>query len=139
MDRITSEHRSWNMSRIRSCDTVPERRVRSILHRLGFRFSLRRKNLPGKPDIVLPARRAVVFVHGCFWHQHSGCRKATMPSTRRAFWEAKLNGNVERDGRVGDLLRSQGWQVMTVWECELSDEDGVARRLTQALAKRERQ
>ena len=139
MDRITSEHRSWNMSRIRGRDTVPERRVRSLLHRLGFRFSLRCKNLPGKPDIVLPARQAVVFVHGCFWHQHAGCRNATMPSTRRAFWETKLHGNVERDGRVGDLLRSQGWQVITVWECELSDEDGVARRLKQALPKRERQ
>jgi DNA mismatch endonuclease (patch repair protein) len=139
MDRITSEHRSWNMSRIRGRDTLPERRVRSLLHRLGFRFSLCRKDLPGKPDIVLPARRTVVLVHGCFWHQHAGCRNATMPSTRRSFWETKLQGNVARDRRIGEELRCQGWKVMTVWECELSDEDGVALRLTKALTKREGQ
>jgi len=135
MDRITPEHRSWNMSRIRGRDTAPEKRVRSLLHRHGFRFSLRRKDLPGKPDIVLPARHAVVFVHGCFWHQHEGCRNASMPSTRRPFWEAKLKGNVARDRRIGEELRSLGWRVMTVWECELADEDCVARRLARALAK----
>lgn len=135
MDRITPEHRSWNMSRIRSRDTLPEQRVRSLLHRLGFRFSLRRKDLPGKPDIVLPARHAVVFVHGCFWHQHEGCRNATMPSTRRPFWEAKLKGNVARDGRIGNELRSLGWRVMTVWECELANEDRVGQRLARALIK----
>ena len=123
------------MSRIRGRDTVPERRVRSLLHRLGFRFSLRRKDLPGKPDIVLPARHAVVFVHGCFWHQHEGCRNASMPNTRRSFWEAKLKGNVVRDGRSRDALKALGWQVMTVWECELADEDRVARRLARVLAK----
>ncbi len=134
-DRLTPERRSWNMSRIRGRDTLPERRVRSLLHRLGFRFSLRRKDLPGKPDIVLPARHAVVFVHGCFWHQHLGCRNATMPSTRRAFWEAKLQGNAARDSRIADALRSLGWRVMTVWECELADEDRVGRRLARALTK----
>lgn len=123
------------MSRIRGRDTLPEKRVRSLLHRHGFRFSLRRKDLPGKPDIVLPARRAVVFVHGCFWHQHDGCRNATMPSTRRSFWEAKLKGNVARDGRNYEALRSLGWQVITVWECELTNEDRVARRLARELAK----
>ena len=133
MDQLTPEHRSWNMSRIRNRDTIPEKRVRSILHRLGFRFSLRRKNLPGKPDIVLPARNAVVFVHGCFWHQHKGCRNATMPGTRRLFWEAKLNGNVDRDRRVAGELRSLGWRVMTVWECELADERKVAKRFVRAL------
>lgn len=137
MDTISSEQRSWNMSRIRDRDTLPEKRVRSLLHRLGFRYSLHRKDLPGKPDIVLPARRAVVFVHGCFWHQHTGCRNSTMPSTRRAFWETKLNGNVARDVRIGEELRSLGWTVMTVWECELSDEDRVARRLTGALRTRD--
>jgi len=121
------------MSRIRGRDTIPEKRVRSLLHRLGFRFSLRRKNLPGKPDIVLPARRAVVFVHGCFWHQHSGCANATMPSTRREFWEAKLHGNVARDRRIAEELRLLGWQVLTIWECELDDEDGIADRLIRLL------
>ena len=135
MDRITPEHRSWNMSRIRGRDTVPEKRVRSLLHRLGFRFSLRRKDLPGTPDIVLPARQAVIFVHGCFWHQHQGCRNASIPNTRRPFWEAKLKGNVARDGRIAKEIRSLGWQVVTVWECELADEDRVARRLGRALTK----
>lgn len=135
MDRITPEHRSWNMSRIRGRDTVPEKCVRSLLHRLGFRFSLRRKDLPGKPDIVLPARHAVVFVHGCFWHQHKGCRNASMPTSRRPFWEAKLKGNAARDGRIGEELRSLGWRVMTVWECELADENRVARRLVRALTR----
>jgi DNA mismatch endonuclease (patch repair protein) len=138
MDRLTPEHRSWNMSRIRGRDTLPEKRVRSLLHRLGFRFSLRRKELPGKPDIALPARRAVVFVHGCFWHQHEGCRNATMPITRRAFWEAKLKGNAARDVRNGAALRSLGWRVMTVWECELADEERVARRLVRSLKERRR-
>lgn len=121
------------MSRIRGRDTLPEKRVRSLLHGLGFRFSLRRKDLPGKPDIVLPARHAVVFVHGCFWHQHKGCRNATMPNTRRPFWEAKLNGNAARDGRIRKELRSLGWHVMTVWECELADESRIGRRLAKAL------
>lgn len=133
MDRITPEHRSWNMSRIRGCDTLPEKRVRSLLHRLGFRFSLRRKDLPGKPDIVLVVRRAVVFVHGCFWHQHAGCRNATMPSARRSFWETKLMGNIARDGRTGQQLEALGWKVITVWECELTDEEAVAKRLAAAL------
>jgi DNA mismatch endonuclease (patch repair protein) len=133
MDRISPEHRSWNMSRIRGRDTLPEKRVRSLLHRLGFRFSLRRKDLPGKPDIALVARRVAIFVHGCFWHQHEGCRNATMPSTRRAFWETKLKGNVARDGRIGKQLEALGWQAITVWECELSDEKRVAQRLTGAL------
>lgn len=121
------------MSRIRSRDTLPEKDVRSLLHRLGFRFSLRRKELPGKPDIVMPARHAVVFVHECFWHQHAGCRNATMPSTRRSFWETKLRGNVARDARIGEQLEALGWQVITVWECELADEALVAKRLNAAL------
>lgn len=132
-DRLTPERRSWNMSRIRGRDTVPERRVRSILHRLRFRFSLRRKDLPGKPDIVLPARRAVVFVHGCFWHQHDGCANATMPTTRRSFWESKLLGNVKRDAVVRDELSRLGWKVLTVWECELIDEENVAQDLARHL------
>jgi len=124
------------MGRIRGRDTLPEKRVRSLLHRLGFRFSLNRKDLPGKPDIVLPARRAVVFVHGCFWHQHQGCKNATMPSTRRPFWEAKLSGNAARDQRNGEALRSLGWKVMTVWECELADEECVVRSMGAALKDR---
>jgi DNA mismatch endonuclease (patch repair protein) len=133
MDRLTPEHRSWNMSRIRGSDTIPEKRVRSLLHRLGFRFSLKRVELPGKPDIVLPSRHALVFVHGCFWHQHQGCRNASMPSTRRSFWEAKLQSNVARDKVVTAQLKSLGWRVLTVWECELKREDLLKRRLLRQL------
>jgi len=121
------------MSRIRGRDTAPERTVRSMLHRLGLRFSLRRKELPGKPDIVLPARGAVVFVHGCFWHQHVGCRHAVMPKTRETFWSEKLQRNVARDGENARALRRSGWRVVTVWECELADEERVARRLGRLL------
>jgi DNA mismatch endonuclease, patch repair protein len=137
MDRITPEHRSWNMSRIRGRDTLPEKRVRSLLHRLGFRFSLRRGDLPGKPDIALVARRVAIFVHGCFWHRHAGCRNATMPNTRRTFWEKKLEGNVARDGRVGKQLEELGWQSIIVWECELANEDLVATRLAKVLRVRQ--
>lgn len=133
MDRLTPERRSWNMSRIRGRDTMPEKRVRSILHRLGFRFSLRRTDLLGKPDIVLPARHAVVFVHGCFWHRHEGCSNATTPSTRRSFWEEKLTRNVKRDAEVSAALTAAGWKVIRVWECEIDDETALAQRLQQAL------
>ena len=124
------------MSRIRGRDTQPEIRVRSILHGLGFRFSLRRKDLPGKPDVVLPARVAVVFVHGCFWHRHSGCRNATMPGTRREFWEEKFAGNVERDERNSAALKRLGWKVIVVWECEIDDAVQLARRLRGLLARK---
>ncbi|MGA3133575.1 MAG: very short patch repair endonuclease [Terracidiphilus sp.] len=97
MDRLTPQRRSWNMSRIRGTDTGPEKCVRSLLHQLGFRFSLRRRELPGRPDIVLPKWGIAIFVHGCFWHQHKGCSNAVMPKTRPEFWANKLGGNVTRD------------------------------------------
>jgi len=134
-DCLSPERRSWNMSRIRGRDTGPEKLVRSLLHRLGFRFSLCRKDLPGRPDIVLPARGAVVFVHGCFWHQHDGCANATMPNTRRSFWKKKLGGNVRRDGLVREELAALGWRVLTVWECELRDAERVGRRLARELGR----
>jgi len=117
------------MSRIHGRDTGPERVVRSLLHRLGLRFSLRRKGLPGKPDIVLPGRGTVVFVHGCFWHQHPACRLAVMPQTRPEFWAEKLSRNVVRDRENERALRTLGWRVVTVWECELEDQARVTRRL----------
>src|SRR5262245_21964738 len=129
MDRISPERRSWNMSRIRGRDTTPERIVRSLLHRLGLRFSLRRRGMLGKPDVVLPARATVVFVHGCFWHQHRGCKLAVMPLTRTEFWRKKLRRNVERDGENELALRHLGWRVVTVWECELENQEKVAKRL----------
>ena len=136
-DRISEAHRSWNMSRIGASDTKPERRVRSLLHRMGFRFRLHRKDLPGTPDIVLPAYRTVIFVHGCFWHRHSGCKYAYWPKTRVRFWEAKFEANVERDERKARELEAAGWSVATVWECETADVESLAKRLSAELrAKR---
>ena len=118
-DRISPEHRSWNMSRIRGKDTGPELRLRSLLHRAGFRYRLHDTTLPGKPDLVLPRYRTVIFVHGCYWHRHSGCKYATTPRTRTDFWLAKFQGTVERDCRAVEELSRRGWRVITVWECEL--------------------
>lgn len=130
-DTITRERRSWNMSRIKGRDTGPELRLRSLLHRAGFRFRLHAKELPGKPDIVLPKYRAAIFVHGCFWHRHDGCRNATMPSTRTEFWKSKFASNVDRDERNRAALTTAGWTVFTVWECELkSDAPGVVEKLS---------
>ena len=118
MDRLTSAERSRNMALIRGRDTKPELRVRSLLHGLGYRFRLHRRELPGSPDIVLPRHKAVIFVHGCFWHRHPGCRGATTPKTRTEFWRQKFEGNVRRDNAVRASLDKAGWQVLVLWECE---------------------
>jgi DNA mismatch endonuclease (patch repair protein) len=128
-DRITPERRSWNMSRIKGRDTGPEKRVRSLLHGLGLRFTLRNTGLPGKPDIVLPRWRTVIFVHGCFWHRHAGCRNNVMPKTRPKFWEKKLGGNVARDERNVVAVEQLGWRVRVIWECEVRDETRLRRSL----------
>jgi len=135
-DKLTSERRSWNMSRIKGRNTGPELRLRSLLHRAGFRFRLHPKDLPGKPDIVLSRYRTVIFVHGCFWHQHPRCRNATTPSTRRDFWQAKFDENVSRDARNCADLQSAGWNVITVWECELkADAESVVGHISEQLRK----
>ena len=135
MDRLSREQRSWNMSRIRGRDTGPERVVRSLLHRMGFRFRLHRADLPGRPDIVLPKYRTVILVHGCFWHRHRGCRYAYVPKSRKDFWTRKFARNVERDKEVRQLLRKAGWKLLVVWECETADPDGLAFRLAGALGR----
>ena len=133
MDRLTRERRSWNMSRIRSKDTAPELKVRSLLHRMGFRFRIHAKHLPGRPDIVLPRLRVVIFVHGCFWHRHEGCRFAYTPKSRVGFWTSKFEENVVRDTARRVDLEIQGWRAITVWECETGDEAKLALALEKAL------
>ncbi|WP_316395217.1 DNA mismatch endonuclease Vsr [Bradyrhizobium sp. 33ap4] len=134
IDILSKAERSALMGRIRGADTTPERIVRRFLHRSGFRYRLHPRDLPGRPDIVLPKLRTVIFVHGCFWHRHRGCRKATTPSTRRAFWQAKFKTNVERDLRKANELEAQGWRTITVWECEVTDANLA--RLVAKLRKR---
>jgi len=129
VDNLTPEERRRNMSRIKSRDTTPEKRVRSLLHKMGFRFRLHSTKLPGKPDIVLPKYKTVVFVHGCFWHRHPGCPRASLPHTRREWWRAKLTKNQERDRAVREALVGAGWNVVVVWQCELRDMDALAARL----------
>lgn len=129
VDRLTKEHRSWNMSQIRDRDTKPEIQVRSLLHRMGYRFRLHRTDLPGKPDIVLPKYQTAIFVHGCFWHRHHNCKLAYTPKSRTEFWTAKFARNVERDLEVRRELRKLGWKVVVVWECELENPQTLRRNL----------
>lgn len=117
VDNLTPERRSWNMSRIRSKDTGPERIVRSLLHRMGYRFRIHRKDLPGSPDVVLPRLKVVVFVHGCFWHRHIGCKYAYMPKSRITFWKTKFKENLDRDKKNKQALNKAGWKIITIWEC----------------------
>lgn len=122
MDVFTPEKRSDVMSRIRSRDTRPELALRSMLHRLGYRFTVngpKNQSLPGKPDIVLPKHRTVVFVHGCFWHGHENCPHFRLPKSRSAWWKRKIQGNKARDLRHENDLRAAGWHVVTIWECAL--------------------
>ena len=121
MDKLTKEKRSWNMSRIRGKDTKPEVIVRSLLHKMGYRFRIHVKGLPGCPDIVLPKYRAVIFVHGCFWHRHTGCKYAYIPKSRQDFWAKKFQKTVERHEIVTRELEEQGWKTLVVWECETAN------------------
>jgi DNA mismatch endonuclease (patch repair protein) len=119
MDDLTAEQRHVNMSHIRSKNTKPEMIVRKYLFSKGFRYRVNDKRYPGHPDIVLPKYRTVIFVNGCFWHQHPGCKYASIPSTKQEYWVPKLNKNKERDIANSRILRKLGWKVITIWECEL--------------------
>lgn len=133
-DTLTQSERSRVMSRVRSEDTKPEWVLRSALHRLGFRYRLRPRDLPGKPDLVFPKYRCAVFVHGCFWHRHPRCRYATTPKSNTEFWEEKFRRNTKRDAEVAAELRARGWRVLTAWECELRDSPvETVRRIAEAL------
>ena len=135
-DVHTPEQRSYNMSQIKGRNTKPEKTLRSLLHRNGFRFRIHYSKLPGRPDIVLPKYRSVIFVHGCFWHRHPGCRYAYTPKSRTEFWNEKLNGNVERDRENISMLRKAGWYPIIVWECELNkNADAVLTKISDVLTK----
>ena len=130
--------RSEIMSRIRGRDTAPEIVVRKIIHALGFRFRLQRRDLPGTPDVVLPRHRTAIFVHGCFWHRHPGCSRATTPKTNGDFWHAKFDRNVERDRAAVQALQAVGWRVEVVWECETRDRSRLVKRLSNMFGPHER-
>lgn len=133
MDRISKEHRSWNMSRIKGRDTKPEMIVRSTLHKLGYRFRLHSRTLPGKPDIVLAKHKTVIFVHGCFWHRHENCKFAYSPKTRIDFWQQKFLENIKRDVQVKLSLEKAGWRVLVIWECQTKNIDRLCAHISNSL------
>lgn len=133
MDTVDPTRRSANMSKVRSKDTGPELLVRSIAHRMGLRFRLYRRDMPGTPDLVFPRYKLAVFVHGCFWHRHPCCIRATTPSTRRVFWEKKFAATVERDARQTRALEDLGWRVLVLWECGLKDHAALRATLARAV------
>jgi DNA mismatch endonuclease (patch repair protein) len=132
-DVFSPAKRSAIMSRISGRNTRPEIVVRKIVHNLGYRFRLHRKDLPGKPDVVLPRHQKIIFVNGCFWHGHARCRRAKLPSSNTAFWQKKLAGNKARDKEVKRRLRRAGWEVLVVWQCEINQHDILLRRLESFL------
>lgn len=133
MDNLTPDERRALMARIHSAGTQPELVVRRLAHRLGFRFRLHRRDLPGTPDLVFPRSRHIVFVHGCFWHAHADCQRAHVPAARRDYWLPKLARNASRDADAQAALKAAGWDVLTIWECECRDLDGLAIRLAAFL------
>lgn len=137
MDTLSQAERSQRMSLVSGKDTKPEMLVRRTLHRLGYRYRLHSKDLPGKPDIVFRSRQKVIFVHGCFWHRHPSrkCKLARMPKSRLEFWKPKLDQNRQRDIKNQRALSKMGWKYLILWECELNDETGLARRLTNFLSE----
>ncbi len=132
-DTFSKEKRSEIMSHVLPKNTKPERIVRSVLHRMGFRFRLHRINLPGTPDIVLPKYRTVIFVHGCFWHRHPYCKRSTMPVQNADFWKAKFERTIKRDAQKVLALEALGWHVVTVWECETNKTKDLSMRLHELL------
>jgi len=137
-DTVSAEVRSRMMSHIRNKDTSPERNVRSFLHRQGLRFRKNDRRLPGYPDVVLPKYRTVLFVHGCFWHQHPGCREGRIPDSNREYWEPKLRRTAQRDQENRRALEERGWRVLTAWECEIEESRlrELARQIVAALDER---
>lgn len=137
MDVFSREKRSQIMSRVSGRNTKPEIAVRSLLHNMGYRFRLHRKDLPGKPDITLPKYKKVIFVHGCFWHGHADCPRSKRPTTNQDFWREKLDKNIERDKSAVKALKQLGWEVMTVWSCEVNDTNKLITKLLSFLESSE--
>lgn len=134
MDHLDIASRSRLMASIRQANTKPEIAVRKIAHALGYRFRLHRRDLPGTPDIVFPKHRVALFVHGCFWHRHAGCSRASTPATNADFWKRKFERNVVRDEAVARSLDLSGWRVITIWECETRDGLALASRLSRMIS-----
>ena len=135
MDTLTQQERSERMALVRNKDTKAEMIVRRLTHQLGYRYRLRATDLPGKPDIVFRSRKKVIFVHGCFWHRHEGCKLARIPKSRLDFWVPKLEGNKARDQRNQDRLTALGWDYLVIWECELMEQQPLAIRIRKYLDK----
>lgn len=133
LDPLSPAERSERMSRVRCKDTKPELRIRKMIHGLGYRFRLHRSNLPGKPDVVFPRKKKVLFIHGCFWHRHDCSAGRRMPKSRKTFWRDKLNGNKRRDQLNQKLLRERGWDVMVIWECEVKSGSQLENRIHEFL------
>ena len=138
-DIYSQEKRSSIMARVPAAGTKPERHVRQVAHGLGYRYRLHKANLPGRPDLVFPRHRKVIFVHGCFWHGHENCRKAKRPESNRPFWNRKLSRNVERDQQDVAALRETGWMVLVVWECETRNRAQLSTKILDFLAKEARE
>jgi len=136
MDILTVEQRRKNMSNIPSKGTKPEKLVRSLLHRLGYRFKLHSQKLPGTPDIILPKFKAVIFIHGCFWHRHEGCKYTTNPATNAEKWQKKFQANKDRDIRNTQILEESGWLPIVIWECETRHSDVITLKLDNLLRQR---
>ena len=138
VDVHTREQRSRNMSSIRSKDTIPELRVRSALHKAGYRFRLHRKDIPGNPDVAMCGRKLAIFVHGCFWHRHPGCKYAYTPKSRIDFWRKKFDTNIARDQVVAEELIKKGWKQLVIWECETKDQSNIVNIVKDFLGDKEK-
>src|SRR5215211_6762502 len=133
-DVFTPEERSRIMAKVKGANTTPEKTVRSLIHRMGYRFRLHVKELPGKPDIVLPRHKKIILIHGCFWHQHEGCSQAARPTSNTDYWNNKLDRNMIRDNGNMQRLEYLGWNVLVLWECEIKNQDLLLERLTSFLS-----
>lgn len=133
MDRLSKKRRSEIMSRIRSKNTSPEMKIRSLVHRLGYRYRLHYEKLPGKPDMAFPVRKKVIFVNGCFWHGHEGCSKGKLPKSNLEFWEPKIAKNKKRDDETAEKITSSGWKMLTIWQCELKNKEYLEKRIVDFL------